>query len=162
MPPNPTRLHRWLYMELGNVGVLGALVAVLAFLSFLAMLISATWFSEPAFEPLYGPGYEEPQPISATLMQPGESFTVMATKCAKERVLVTGTRVWRRLEPTTIYIANGGGSVIREPGCKDERYTHTIPLDMPAGTWVMVGAEEAYADGDKQNIGWATEPFEVR
>lgn len=99
---------------------------------------------------------------------------VEATKCARERVEVSGVLSWQAMDPPGANIETGSGTSVREEGCESFRFADPIPIEVreviraqhasgiEAPVWRITGTETP-VDGDREGVPriWVTENFEV-
>jgi hypothetical protein len=126
------------------------------------IILAAQLVDEP-FEPMQGDAYEGPQPAANFAKAGGTLHVGPVTKCntSSTPVISIGTVTWRRLAPTSQFVAGGTFTVVKDPGCVTQEYDNIVP-DLAPGTWELHGEEQIVGPNNEvQRLGWRTEPFEV-
>lgn len=145
--------------ESGAVIVLSLAIALVA----LSADAALRYAFDDTFAPLYGGGYRFDQPIQEDgPFAPGQVVTALSTKCSHSSVSVIVETQWRRELPSVAIVPAYHTGRVREEGCETKAFEYAIPLDLPEGTWRLVGLERAISgSNESQDISWQTETFVV-
>lgn len=150
-------------------------IAVL-FVAWLAVTVWALWTlitgRDDPWSPLGPYPEQQAQPVVTVWAGQPAVVEVTATKCAEQRVLVTGTQAWVSTDPTgsIIVVPTGGAVSERAEGCKDWTYRDAVPPEVVAATlgfggtarWRLTGVETPIsADETGVPVPWTTTEIEV-
>lgn len=143
-----------------NGGKLTLLILAAGVVAVTITIININDFLEGPYAPLYG--FNSPQPVAERVVPAGGEVVATVTKCAHGDTAVSGSRFWRRLEPTQKVVGTTEGGGIIEDGCDTRTIANPLPPEAVAGeVWRYEGINCAFEGSAVQCVAWQTEPVTV-
>lgn len=149
------------------VGIVVWLSAMAIIAALMTIAIGVTTREAEPFEPLEGGVYSgRPVPLDRETVRPGDTLTVLILRCidSDTPVLLFVSQRWERVDdPGAVDVPGNSTFAVREPGCREEQVTVTVPPDLAPGTWEMETINGALANTGAgiQVRTWRTAPVEV-